>query len=135
MQVNANAECQFRHPGFGQNGRWYGVCNDGVASGRGYGLIMSDRGDTVEFVGETQKGLAWGAGGMIVHRRGQVGATYYEGGFKNGLPDGIVRIEEPGQLPRTRLYKAGADIGKGDAARLQSLNFALNSVATRPLTP
>jgi hypothetical protein len=135
MQVNANAECQFRHPGFGQNGRWYGVCNDGVASGRGYGLIMSDRGDTVEFVGETQKGLAWGAGGMIVHRRGQVGATDYEGGFKNGLPDGIVRIEEPGQLPRTRLYKAGADIGKGDAARLQSLNFALNSVATRPLTP
>ncbi len=71
--------------------------------GRGYGLIMNDRGDTVEFIGETQKGLASGAGGMIVHRRGQVGATYYEGGFKNGLPDGVVRVEEPGQLPRTRL--------------------------------
>jgi len=33
------------------------------------------------------------------------------------------------------LYKAGADIGKGDVARLQSLNFALNSVIAGSLTP
>jgi hypothetical protein len=72
---------------------------------------------------------------MIVQRKGQVGATYYEGGFRDGLPDGIVRIEEPGQLPRTRLYKAGADIGKGDAARLQSLNFSLNPAIAGSLTP
>jgi len=135
MQVNATLECRFEHPGFGKNGRWYGICDHGVAAGRGYGLIMNEGGDTVEFIGETQNGLASGAGGMIVQHRGQIGATYYEGGFKNGMPDGVVRIEEPGQLPRTRLYKGGADIGKGDAARLPSLNFALNSVAAGSLTP
>jgi hypothetical protein len=96
---------------------------------------MNDRGDTLEFIGDAQKGLASGAGGMIIQRRGQVGATYYEGGFKNGVPDGIVRIEEPGQAPRTRLYKAGADVGRGDAARLKSLNFALNSISTGPASP
>jgi len=135
MQVNANEQCHFKYPGFGSNGRWYGVCDNGVAAGRGYGLVMNDRGDTVEFIGEAEKGMPSGAGGMIVQRRGQVGATYYEGGFKNGLPDGVVRIEEPGQLPRTRLYKAGADIGKGDADRLQGLSFALNSISAGSLTP
>ncbi len=135
MQVSAAEQCQFKYPGFGQNGRWYGICDSGVASGRGYGLIINERGDTVEFIGDTQKGLASGAGGMIVQRNGQVGATYYEGGFRNGVPDGVVRIEESGQLPRTRLYKAGADIGKGNAARLQSLNFSLNSVIAGSLTP
>ena len=135
MQVSVDEQCRFEHPSFSSSGRWFGSCDDGVASGRGYGLIMNKRGDTVEFIGETEKGLASGSGGMIVQRRGQVGATYYEGGFKNGLPDGVVRIEEPGQLPKTRLYKAGTDIGKGDSARLQSLNFALNSIAAGTMTP
>lgn len=135
MQVSANEQCRFENPGFGASGRWYGTCSNGVASGRGYGLIMNARGDSLEFIGDAQKGLASGAGGMIIQRRGQIGATYYEGGFKNGVPDGVVRIEEPGQIPRTRLYKAGVDIGKGDAASLQSLNFAMNSVASGSLTP
>jgi hypothetical protein len=135
MQVSAGEQCLFNYPGFGQSGRWYGICDEGIASGRGYGLIINKRGDTVEFIGETKMGLPSGSGGMIIQRSGQVGATYYEGGFKNGLPDGVVRIEEPGQIPRTRLYKAGADIGKGDVARLQSLNFALNSVIAGSLTP
>ena len=133
MQVSANEQCRFDYPGFGSNGRWYGVCDNGMASGRGYGLIINERGDTVEFIGETLNGLASGSGGMIIQRRGQVGATYYEGGFKNGLPDGMVRIEEPGQLPRTRLFRAGADVGKGDEGRLQGLKFAFNSLA--PATP
>ena len=135
MQVSANEQCRFEHPGFDQSGRWFGICENGVAAGRGYGLIMNKRGDTVEFIGDTQKGMASGTGGMIIQRYGQVGATYFEGGFKAGLPDGVVRIEEPGQLPRTRLYQDGMDIGKGDVRRLQSLNFALNSVAARTLTP
>jgi len=110
-------------------------CVKTVASGRGYGLIMNKRGDTVEYIGESQKGMASGTGGMIIQRFGQIGATYYEGGFKDGLPNGVVLVEEPGQLPRTRLYKDGTDIGKGDVASLKSLNFALNSIATGPLTP
>lgn len=135
MQVSANEQCRFDYPGFGKSGRWYGVCENGVAEGRGYGLIMNERGDMLEFIGETEKGLASGAGGMIIQRRGQVGATYYEGGFRKGLPDGVVRIEEPGQLPRTRMFRAGADVGKGDAERLQGLKFAGNSVTPDTLTP
>lgn len=134
MQVSADEQCRFEHPAFGASGRWYGICDNGVASGRGYGLIMNKRGDTLEFIGDTHKGLASGFGGMIIQRRGKVGARYYEGEFKHGVPDGVVRIEEPGQVPKTRLYKAGTDIGKGDEARLQSLNFALNSIATGPLS-
>jgi hypothetical protein len=135
MQVSVDQQCHFSHPGFGQAGRWYGVCANGVASGRGYGLIMNERGDTVEFIGDAKKGLASGSGGMIIQRNGQVGATYYEGGFKNGLPDGVVRIEKAGQAPKLRQYKAGTDIGKGNVSSLQSLNFALNSAATGALTP
>ncbi|MGA9574554.1 MAG: hypothetical protein WBS20_11475, partial [Lysobacterales bacterium] len=135
MQVSAGQQCNFNYPGFGQKGLWYGVCDHGAASGRGYGLIMNARGDTVEFIGEARKGLASGNGGMIVQRRGQVGATYYEGAFKDGLPDGVVRVEEPGQVPRTRLYRDGADIGKGDAARLQGLSFAFSAAAAGVLTP
>jgi hypothetical protein len=132
MQVSVDHQCRFSHPGFGQAGRWYGVCADGVASGRGYGLIMNERGDTVEFIGDAKKGLASGSGGMIIQRNGQVGATYYEGGFKNGLPDGVVRIEKAGQPPKLRQYKAGTDIGKGNVSSLQSLNFALNSQSPGP---
>jgi len=135
MQVSANEQCQFSYPEFGREGRWYGVCDNGAATGRGYGLVMNERGDTVEYIGETRKGRASGAGGMIVQRRGQVGATYYEGGFKDGLPDGVVLVEEPGQVARTRLFKDGADVGKGDSTRWQSLNFAFNASAAGTLTP
>jgi len=135
MQVSVDQQCRFKHPGFGDAGRWYGVCDNGVATGRGYGLIMNGRGDTVEFIGDTKKGLASGSGGMIIQRSGQIGATYYEGGFKNGLPDGVVRVESAGQPPKLRQYKAGSDVGKGNAASLTSLNFATNSSAVRPLMP
>jgi hypothetical protein len=135
MQISVDRQCLFTHPGFGQDGRWYGACDNGVASGRGYGLIMNARGDTVEYIGDAQKGLASGSGGMIIQRNGQIGAIYYEGGFKNGLPDGVVRVETAGELPKLRQYKNGADIGKGDAASLQSLNFASNPGIAGPLTP
>ena len=127
MQVSADYQCQFSHPHFAQPGRWYGVCEDGLATGRGYGLIVSNRGDTLEFIGDAESGLASGSGGMIMQRKGQLGATYYEGSFSKGLPDGVVRVEKPGELPKLRQYKAGTDVGKGSAAKLQSLNFAPTS--------
>lgn len=135
MQISADSRCLFTHPGFGTSGRWYGVCADGVASGRGYGLVMNQRGDTVEFIGDAQNGLASGHGGMIIQRKGQMGATYYEGSFKNGLPDGVVRVEKAGQSPKLRRFKAGADVGKGSAANLHRLKFTSISSTTRPRTP
>jgi hypothetical protein len=135
MQVSANQQCQFNHPDFVQSGRWYGVCEDGLASGRGYGLIMSDRGDTLEFIGDAEAGLASGSGGMIKQRKGQLGATYFEGGFKKGLPDGVVRVEQPGQSPKLRQYKTGIDVGKGSASKLKTLNFASSTSATPGVSP
>ena len=112
-----------------------GVCDGGVASGRGYGLIVNDRGDSIEFIGDARNGLAWGSGGMIIQRRGQLGATYYEGGFRNGLPDGVVRVENAGQIPKLREYRLGTDIGKGHASKLRSLKLASTSNLSGPSSP
>ena len=121
---NVDQHCQFTHTQFREAGRWYGVCAHGMASGRGYGLIVNGRGDTLEFIGDADKGVASGFGGMIIQQNRQVGATYYEGEFKNGIPDGVVRVEKAGQTPKLRKFKAGVDVGKGSAASLQSLTFS-----------
>jgi hypothetical protein len=135
MQISVESQCRFSHPGFDQTGRWYGVCDNGVASGRGYGLIMNARGDSVEFIGDAKNGMASGSGGMIIQFKGQIGANYYEGGFKNGVPDGVVRVESPGQTPRLRTYEAGRDVGKGNPAALQDLKFASSAGVNNPVTP
>jgi hypothetical protein len=135
MQVSTDRRCEFKHPEFNQPGRWYGVCEDGLATGRGYGLIMSQRGDTLEFIGDAEAGLASGSGGMIMQRNGQLGATYYEGEFRQGLPDGVVRVEQPGQLPKLRHYNAGTDVGKGSASRLKRLDFAAVSSSIPGVSP
>jgi hypothetical protein len=130
MQVSVERRCRFLHPGFQQGGRWYGVCSNGVASGRGYGLIMNDTGDSVEFIGDAQQGMASGSGAMILQRNGQIGAIYYEGGFKDGLPDGVVRVESAGEASKLRQFRAGVDIGKGNGVSLKRLNFASGSAGT-----
>ena len=135
MQVSVDMQCRFSQPGFRQTGRWYGNCDNGLASGRGYGLIMDQTGDTVEFIGDARNGLANGFGGMIIQRNRQLGATYYEGGFKGGLPDGVVRVENAGELPKLRLFKSGMDIGKGNANQLKSLTFVSSSPVPGALTP
>ena len=135
MQVSADQQCRFEHPAYGDSGRWYGGCEDGLATGRGYGLILSQRGDTLEYIGDAKFGLASGSGGMIMQRKGQLGATYYEGSFNKGLPDGVVRVEQPGETPKLREYKAGTDVGKGSAAKLHSLNFATTAIAGRVVSP
>jgi hypothetical protein len=100
------------------------MCHDGFATGRGYGLIMSETGESIEFLGDAQDGVAQGSGGMIVQHGNQLGATYYEGEFKRGLPDGVVRVETAGEPPRLRRYKNGNDVGKGNISALKSLRFA-----------
>jgi len=127
MTVSVDRHCQFKHPQFDQPGRWYGACDDGWATGRGYGLVNNHRGDTLEFLGDAEAGLASGAGGMIINRRGQLGATYYEGTFSLGLPDGTVRVEKPGATPVLRRFKAGEDVGRGSAGQLQKLSFRSNT--------
>ena len=133
MQVDVPVQCQFSHPGFKRTGRWFGSCADGEASGRGYGLVMDDNGDTLEYLGDAKKGLANGSGAMILQRSGQLGAVYYEGGFKKGRPDGVVRIEMAGQPTRLREFKDGVDIGRGNPSRLQGLELvSIGSAGSAP---
>jgi hypothetical protein len=115
--------CEFRHPSTDQAGRWFGMCRNGKGASSGYGLIIGDDGSSVEFIGFAANGLATGTGAMIVRTAGEVGAVYYEGSFSEGLPDGVVLVEEPGRKPRVRTYRAGRDSGAADADQLKLVQF------------
>lgn len=116
-------QCQFFHPALDRTGRWYGACFAGLASGSGYGLILDPEGETIEYVGEAESGRASGVGAMIFHSPREIGAIYFEGSFNEGLPDGVVQVEEPGRKPRVRHFRAGIDKGSGDPEALQRLQF------------
>ena len=123
LEAVADGKCVFMHPSIAQEGRWYGGCRGGLASERGYGVVRDDSGNYVEFLGTAKAGLASGTGGMIVRKSNQIGTVYHEGTFREGLPDGVVRVEEPGAKPRIREFRAGLDVGKGDEKQLQLLVF------------
>jgi hypothetical protein len=135
MQVTAGDQCEFRHPDFSWPGRWFGVCTEGLASGRGYGLISNGRGDAVEFVGEARDGQASGTGAMIRRSKNGAGNTYYEGSFAAGRPDGVVKVENAGEPARLREFQAGQDVGRGDPGRLRQLDFAQAGTGQRLLNP
>lgn len=135
MQVASADHCTFKQPGFRDPGRWYGLCDHGVASGHGYGVATDGQGDSVEYLGDARKGLAQGVGGMIIRHRGQLAATYYEGSFKSGEPDGDVRVEKTGSQPQIRRFKAGVDTGRGDSGRFRGLRFRASPVAVQVLNP
>jgi len=115
--------CQFRHPDLEQAGRWFGLCRNGLGTSNGYGLILDEAGNVVEFIGSTEAGLASGSGAMIVRSAGEIGATYYEGSFDNGLPDGVVLVEEPGRKARVRQFREGSEAGSADADQLKLVQF------------
>ena len=115
--------CQFRHPSLEQSGRWFGLCRDGLGFSSGYGLIVAEPGQVVEYVGTAESGLANGTGAMILRTPGEIGAVYYEGDFKHGLPDGVVLVEKPGRKPRIRQFRAGADAGSADADQMRFVEF------------
>jgi hypothetical protein len=123
LQADVTDQCVFKHPTFSGSGRWYGSCESGLAAARGYGVIRDASGRYIEYLGTAHDGMASGAGGMIVRSSDNIGAVYYEGSFSNGLPEGIVMVEEAGQRPRVREFRAGMDVGKGSANELQRLVF------------
>lgn len=116
-------QCEFRHPSTNVSGRWFGLCNEGFGTQSGYGIIIGEDGSSVEFLGDATVGQASGAGAMIVRSPGTTGAVYFEGEFSQGVPDGVVRVEEPGRKPRVRNYRAGRDAGAADANQLPSVQF------------
>ena len=123
LQGEFEDDCQFRHPGFRAQGRWFGSCVGGVADGRGYGVVVDAAGSSVEYLGDAAGGLPSGTGGMIARYANRTGAFYFEGGFDAGVPNGVVRVEEPGRKPRTREFRAGKDVGSASESQLDRLTF------------
>lgn len=115
--------CAFGHPAVEAPGRWFGPCAAGQAAGSGYGVAIEPRGHSVEYLGAAAGGLADGSGAMIVRAPGEAGAVLFEGGFSQGLPDGVVKVEEPGRKPRVREYRAGKDRGAASAEDLPRPRF------------
>jgi len=113
LTVNIATDCTFRHPAASRQGRWYGPCRNGMASGRGYGVVQTDAGRRIEFVGEARSGTANGQGAMIVHEPDLLGAAFYEGGFRDGRPHGEVQVTLPGEEPALRRFADGDDVGRG----------------------
>ena len=116
-------DCEFEHPGFTVTGRWYGSCRGGRGHGRGYGVIEDAAGNSAEYLGEAEYGLASGTGALILKRRERLGASYFEGGFAAGRPHGVVRVEEPGERPRVREFLGGKDVGSASENKLEPLVF------------
>jgi hypothetical protein len=123
LQGEYQDNCVFDQPGFSGQGRWFGSCNAGRAEGRGYGVIIDSAGNSVEYLGEASAGTPSGTGGMIRHYASRDGAYYFEGDFRNGLPDGVVQIEAPDQKPRIREFRLGEDVGSASASELTRLTF------------
>jgi hypothetical protein len=115
--------CIFDHPAFTMSGRWYGSCRGGFAHDRGYGVIRDASGNSLEYLGTAANGLPSGTGGMIAHYSAKTGAFYFEGSFEQGVPNGVVKVEEPGGRPRIREFRAGKDVGSGAVEKLQRLTF------------
>jgi hypothetical protein len=123
LEQQYDDDCIFDHPGFKVSGRWYGSCRGGFAHDRGYGVIRDEAGNSLEYLGSAAGGMPSGTGGMITRNSRQVGALYFEGSFKQGLPNGVVQVEAPGGRPRIREFRAGKDVGSGAADKLQQLTF------------
>jgi hypothetical protein len=123
IESEFDPRCVFGHPAMDAAGTWFGPCDDGRASQGGYGVIVDARGNTIEFLGDAEGGLAEGSGAMIFSPPGQTGSVYYEGSFSDGQPDGVVLVEEAGRKPRIRMFSAGVDKGSADVDQLQRVAF------------
>ncbi len=86
-------------------------------------MIVDEAGNSLEYLGDAEGGLASGVGGMIARYRERGGAFYFEGSFRSGVPDGTLRVEEPGQKTRARTFRAGKDAGGASPNDVTQLVF------------
>lgn len=101
--------CGYSHAGDAKIGTWMGVCDGGLASGSGVGVLRNADGTSVEYYGYAQNGKPSGPGYMIYHDADKSYAV--EGNFSGGLANGVMRVSKSGQADMLRNYQAGQDIG------------------------
>lgn len=101
--------CGYTHTGTSKTGTWLGVCENGLASGTGVGVIQNTDGSSVEYYGYAQNGQPSGSGYMIFHDDSESHSV--EGHFNDGEPHGVMRVSKAGQADKLRTYQFGQDMG------------------------
>ena len=102
--------CGYKHDGAETTGVWLGECNEGVAAGKGVGVLQYEDGTSIEYYGAALNGQPNGPGYLIRHT--DIGSTSLEGNFTNGVPDGVIKVSRAGAADTLRLYEAGKDVGR-----------------------
>lgn len=97
--------CGYKHDEDAVLGRWHGECANGLANGRGVGILRLPDGGSVEYFGMASDGQPNGVGYLVEHDAGRARAM--EGRFEGGLPDGPVRVSEAGRTDRVVMYEDG----------------------------
>lgn len=113
--------CAYTHTGTAQVGTWLGVCNGGLASGTGVGVLRNADGTSVEYYGYAQNGQPSGPGYMIYHNDAESYAV--EGNFTAGQANGVMRVSKAGQADNLRTYQSGQDVGSAAANSIVSSPF------------
>ena len=113
--------CAYNHDGNAKVGTWMGVCNGGLASGSGVGVLRNADGTSIEYYGYAQNGQASGPGYMIHHDADQSYAV--EGNFSNGRANGVMRVSKSGQADILRNYQGGLDSGAASSSEAVNSPF------------
>ena len=113
--------CGYLHDGHSKQGTWLGVCENGLANGSGVGVLRNADGTSFEYYGYAQNGQPHGKGYLISHS--PKGSQSMEGSFIAGLPDGIIRLTQPGENGKLRRFESGQDIGSAPAGSVVPTPF------------
>lgn len=114
LPTSNRGHCEFDYPGADEVGVWRGDCKRGKAHGRGYGIVRNRNGKLLEYFGDARTGLAEGQGAMVSPGAASSSPMLFEGEFKKGLPDGVLRVSEVGKSPRIRNFNQGVEAGRAD---------------------
>src|SRR5690606_14534955 len=116
------SHCSFRVAQSASAGRWFGACDEGRASGKGYGIVFDGATELpIEYLGSAASGVPSGVGQLIVTQA--EGPAVYEGAFAAGQPNGAVLVSLPGKRTVARTYEAGVDKGRADAKLVQRVTL------------
>jgi hypothetical protein len=117
LPTNRRGSCEFEYPGAAEVGVWRGGCRRGKAHGQGYGVALIRDGQMLEYFGEAKAGLPQGQGALIHPGASGYAPVLYEGEFRKGLADGVLRISEAGKSPRIRQFSQGVESGKAESSQ------------------
>jgi len=115
--------CEFDYPGAEEAGLWRGDCKRGKANGRGYGVVRTPAGQLLEYFGDAKAGLAEGQGALISPAAVGSPPVLFEGDFKKGLADGVLRVTEAGKSPRIRTFSQGVEGGRAEGTQWRAIAY------------